>query len=115
MHTETPDTSDIPHALHTIRLNQLAARREVEDCQRWLAQREAELTLVVDGKNETERKARILLALVTDERAVRLREAFRQAQEYVSRLEADEQYLRDVRRAREWAIRERVGAMDEGD
>ncbi len=113
MSNDTPDTGDIPAALRTARLNLIAARREADDCARWLAHREAELTLMADGKNDTERKARATFLHGTDERAVQLREGLRAAQEYATRLEVEEQFLRDVRRAQEWAARERLGLTGE--
>lgn len=108
-HTEEADELNIPAVLRDLRLQLIAARREADDCQRWLAQREADLTLSVEGKNETERKARLTLALSLDDTATKQREGLRAAQEHVARLEVEEQYLRDVRRAREWATRERHG------
>lgn len=110
--TEAPDT---PTALYGVRRALIAARREADDCQRWLAQREAELTLMgaADGKNETERKARLVLALSTDERARELREGLRAAAEHVAHLEVEEQYHRDLRRAREWTAREQLGLVAE--
>lgn len=112
-HADEP-TRDIPAALYDIRSRLIAARREVEDCARWVLQREAELTLMADGKNEAERKARATLLHTTDERAATLREGLRVAQEHVARLEVEEQYHRDVRRAHEWAIRERMADAGSG-
>ena len=108
----TPDPAAVPAALYEVRISLIAVRREADDCARWLARREAELSLTTEGKNAEERKARLAVALDADELAAQLREGLRTATERVAQLEAEEQFYRDVRRAREWALRTQLATSE---
>lgn len=100
--------------LHRHRMALISLRAELREVQRYRADREAVLALSAEGKNESERKAKLAVALANDDQHVRLTEDAERLQSTIDEHEAEIEHLRDLRRDWEWNIRLRLAAALDG-
>lgn len=96
---------DIAQKLWTVRRALVNARYDKQCRQTDLTTREAELTLVAQGKNAEERKASLALLMRADNDYQDAVDAAAKNQHHLESLEAEEAYLLDLRRAHEWHVR----------
>lgn len=100
--------------LHRHRMALITLRSELREVQRYMADREAVITLDIEGKNEGERKARLAVTLANDEQYIGLRDDADRLAGLIEEREADIERLRDLRRDWEWNIRLRLAAALDG-
>ena len=109
---------DIPVTLRRIRHELAEMQRDLETATRQVEVADAALVLRVDGKNEGERKARLVLLRAEDHDYLSALARVDWVKNEIRRLEVEEAYYSDLRRADEWEIRRRrnellgVGADD---
>lgn len=93
-----------------LRARLVEARSELRDIKQQMDVLEAQTMLTIEGKNETERKARLAIALAQDEQHTKLNVLFKSITTEIERIESQIETIKDERREREWAIRERLVA-----
>ena len=98
---------DIPVTLRRIRHELAEMQRDLETATRQVEVADAALVLRVDGKNEGERKARLVLFRVDDHDYLSALARVDWVKAEIKRLEVEEAFIGDLRRANEWEIRRR--------
>jgi hypothetical protein len=97
----------IPDELYNIRQSLNDERRNLRAATDDLKAIEIRIAAAgVSGKNEDERKASRALAVLDHPEAVAIRAAIERITSVIAELETQETYYTDVRREREWSIRQ---------
>lgn len=91
-----------------LRARWVEARAELRDIKQQMELIEAQTMLGIEGKNEAERKARLSIALAAGEQYTKLNVLFKSTTTEIEHIEAKIETIKDERREREWAIRERL-------
>lgn len=98
--------TSIPDKLYNIRQALNDARRNLRAASDDLKAIEIRINAEIGGKNEDERKTARALALLDHPEAVAIRAAIERIASEIAELETQESYYHDVRREREWKIRQ---------